>query len=63
MGQAYEEITVAGKEGEDHETAYQARYLTEALRAMDTEEMVIGLGEGLKQGSMSQWVTKITCTS
>lgn len=52
VGQAYEELTVAGKEGEDNQTAYQARYLTEALRAIDTEEVVIGLGEGLKQGSI-----------
>lgn len=50
-GQAYEELTVV-KEGEDNETAYQSRYLTEALRAMDSDEIEVTLGHGLKQGSI-----------
>lgn len=51
VGQAYEELAVV-KEGEDNQTAYQARYLIDALRAMDSEEVVVGLGEGLRQGSI-----------
>lgn len=51
VGQAYEELAVV-KEGDDTQTAYQARYLIDALRAMDADEIEVGLGEGLKQGSI-----------
>lgn len=51
VGQAYEELAVT-KEGDDTQTAYQARYLVDALRAMDADEIELGLGEGLKQGSI-----------
>jgi len=51
VGQAFEEISVS-QDGEDRETAYQARYLLDVLRAMDADEVEMGLGEGLKQGSM-----------
>lgn len=51
VGQAYEELSVV-KEGEDNETAYQSRYLTEALRAMDCDEVEMTLGQGLRQGSI-----------
>lgn len=51
VGQAFEEIPVA-QQGQDHETAYQARYLLEVLRAMDADEIEVGLGEGLRQGSI-----------
>ena len=51
VGQAYEELVVV-KEGDDNETAYQSRYLTEALRAMDSDEVELGLGHGLRQGSI-----------
>ena len=51
VGQAFEELAVA-KEGDDTQTAYQARYLIDALRAMDSDEIELGLGEGLKQGSI-----------
>lgn len=49
VGQAFEEVPVA-QEGSDHETAYQARYLIDALRAMDSDEVEMELGEGLRQG-------------
>lgn len=52
VGQAYEELTVV-KEGEDLETAYQARFLTEVLRAMDSDQVEVGLGDGLRQGSIT----------
>ena len=51
VGEAFEEIPV-DQQGSDRETAYQARYLLDVLRAMDTEEVEVGLGEGLKQGSL-----------
>lgn len=52
VGQAYEELAIS-KEGEDMETAYQARYLTDVLRAMDADEVQVSLGDGLKQGSVT----------
>ncbi len=51
IGQAFEEINVV-QDGSDRETAYQARYLLDVLRAMDAEDVEMGLGEGLKQGSL-----------
>lgn len=51
-GQAFEELDV-DHQGEDGEAAYQTRYLIEALRAMDCDEVAFKLGEGLKQGSIA----------
>lgn len=51
VGEAFEELAVT-QEGNDHETAYQARYLLDVLRAMDDDEVEMGLGDGLKQGSI-----------
>lgn len=52
VGQAFEEIPVE-QHGADAETAYQSRYLLDVLRAMDCDEVEVGLGEGLRQGSIS----------
>ncbi|MFS8572174.1 MAG: DNA polymerase III subunit beta [Clostridia bacterium] len=52
VGHALEELAVV-KEGDDQEAAYQSRYLAEALRAMDSDEVEVGLGHGLRQGSIA----------
>lgn len=49
VGEAYEELPVQ-IEGPEVETAYQARYLIDALRVIDSDEVLIELGDGLKQG-------------
>lgn len=52
VGEAYEEIP-ARVEGPGVETAYQSRYLTDLLRAVEGDEILIELGDGLKQGKIS----------
>lgn len=52
VGEAYEEVSVR-LEGPEVETAYQSRYLTDVLRAMDADEVLIELGDGLRQGKFS----------
>jgi len=51
VGSAFEELTVE-HEGADMETAYQARYLVDVLKALDCDEVELCLGEGLRQGSV-----------
>lgn len=52
VGQAFEELTVE-HEGADGETAYQSRFLVDALKAMDSDEVRVEVGEGLRQGNIS----------
>lgn len=51
VGQVYEEVA-ALREGQPAEASYQAYFLTEALRAIDSDEVIMEMGEGLKQGSL-----------
>ncbi|HHT28462.1 MAG TPA: DNA polymerase III subunit beta [Firmicutes bacterium] len=51
VGQVYDEVGGVN-DGEPGEATYQAFYIMEALRAMDTEEVIMEIGEGLRQGSM-----------
>lgn len=52
VGESYEELSVE-HEGADMETAYQSRYLVDVLRVLDSDEVEVRLGEGLKQGSVT----------
>jgi len=52
VGQAFEELSV-DHEGVDMETAYQSRYLVDVLKALDSDEVEVCLGEGLRQGSVT----------
>ncbi len=51
VGQVYEELP-AKLEGVPAEASYQAYFLTEVLRALSGDDVLMELGEGLKQGSI-----------
>jgi DNA polymerase-3 subunit beta len=51
VGQVYDEVSGAN-DGEPGEATYQAYFIMEALRAMDTDEVIMEIGEGLRQGSI-----------
>lgn len=51
VGQVQDEVSGVN-DGEPGEATYQAYFIMEALRAMDTEEVIMEIGEGLRQGSM-----------
>lgn len=51
VGQVYEELP-AKLEGAPSEASYQAYFLTEVLRAVDANDVILELGDGLRQGSI-----------
>lgn len=51
VGQVYEELP-AKIEGVPGGASYQAYFLTEVLRALDCDEVLMDIGEGLKQASI-----------
>ncbi len=51
VGEVYEELPTS-LEGVPATASYQAYFLTEVLRALDADEVVVELGQGLKQGSI-----------
>ncbi|NLN19167.1 MAG: DNA polymerase III subunit beta [Firmicutes bacterium] len=51
VGEVYEELPTT-LEGVPATASYQAYFLTEVLRALDADEVIVELGQGLKQGSI-----------
>ncbi len=49
VGQVHEEVPVSGDGGEAA-ASFQTYYLMDALRALDNEEVLLDVGDGIKQG-------------